>query len=178
MYIPLYNKSNYTLLSSLLTPDAIISYAKDNSLPYIAIADDNMFATMEFIKKCEKENIIPIIGLELYTKDFSIILYAKDYEGYKSLIKLSTIQNERVVELQDLETYNKEVIAILPFSNKDYFDTIGKIYIDSYIGYQNRQEEKEAKLITTKCLFFPKNLYVIMISGEVEVNLQKVFLFP
>ena len=159
MYIPLYNKSNYTLLSSLLTPDAIISYAKDNSLPYIAIADDNMFATMEFIKKCEKENIIPIIGLELYTKDFSIILYAKDYEGYKSLIKLSTIQNERVVELQDLETYNKEVIAILPFSNKDYFDTIGKIYIESYIGYQNRQEEKEAKLITTKCLFFPKNLY-------------------
>ncbi len=159
MYIPLYNKSNYTLLSSLLTPDIIISYAKDNSLPYIAIADDNMFATMEFIKKCEKENIIPIIGLEIVTKDFSIILYAKDYEGYKSLIKLSTIQNERVVELQDLEIYNKEVIAILPFSSKDYFDTIGKIYIDSYIGYQNRQEEKEAKLITTKCLFFPKNLY-------------------
>lgn len=32
MYIPLYNKSNYSILSSLLKIDDIISYAKKNHL--------------------------------------------------------------------------------------------------------------------------------------------------
>ena len=65
MYIPLYNKSNYSLLSSLLKIDDIISYATNNHLNSIAITDFNMFGTMEFIKKCEKANIKPIIGLEI-----------------------------------------------------------------------------------------------------------------
>ena len=55
MYIPLWNKSNYTLLSSLLKIDDLIEYAEKNNLPSIAIADTNMFGTMEFIKKsCSK----------------------------------------------------------------------------------------------------------------------------
>ena len=65
MYIPLYNQSNYTLLSSLLKIDDIISYAKEKKLPAIALADMNMFGTMEFYKKCQKENIKPIIGLQI-----------------------------------------------------------------------------------------------------------------
>ena len=53
MYIPLYNKSNYSLLSSLLTIDDIISFAIKNNMQSIAISDTNMYGTMEFIKKCE-----------------------------------------------------------------------------------------------------------------------------
>ena len=55
MIIPIYNKSNYTLLSSLLKIDDIISYAKKNNLPSISLTDSNMFGTMEFIHKCEKQ---------------------------------------------------------------------------------------------------------------------------
>ena len=62
MYIPLYNKSNYSLLSSLLTIDDIISFAIKNNMQSIAISDTNMYGTMEFIKKCEKNEIKPIIG--------------------------------------------------------------------------------------------------------------------
>ena len=54
MYIPLYNKSNYSLLSSLLTIDDIISFAIKNNMQSIAISDTNMYGTMEFIKKYEK----------------------------------------------------------------------------------------------------------------------------
>ena len=43
MYIPLYNKSNYSLLSSLLRIDDIIRYATNNHLNSIAITDFNMF---------------------------------------------------------------------------------------------------------------------------------------
>ena len=78
MYIPLFNKSNYTLLSSLLKIKDIIGYAKKQNISAISIADTNMYGTMEFIKSCEKENIKPIIGLHLILDEFQIIIYAKN----------------------------------------------------------------------------------------------------
>ena len=57
MYIPLLNKTTYTFLSSLLEVDDLIQIAKDNNLNSIAICDDNMYGVMEFIKKCELNNI-------------------------------------------------------------------------------------------------------------------------
>ena len=101
MYIPLFNKSNYTLLSSLLKIDDLIEYAKKNNLSCIALTDTNMYGTMEFIKKCEKNDIKSIIGLHIILENYSLILLAKSYQGYKSLIKLSTIQNERKVTETD-----------------------------------------------------------------------------
>ena len=97
MYIPLFNTSNYTLLSSLLKIDDLIEYAINNKLPSIALTDSNMYGTMEFIKKCEKNNIKPIIGLNIKQEDFNYIVLAKSLVGYKNLLKLSTIQNERII---------------------------------------------------------------------------------
>ena len=134
MYIPLFNKSNYTMLSSLLKIDDIVNFAKNNNISSISLVDTNMYGTMEFIKKCETNNIKPIIGLELVLEDFNVLLYAKNYEGYKSLIKLSTIQNERKITLDDLKNYNKEVICILQFKYNKYYDELGKIYLDLYLG--------------------------------------------
>ena len=51
MYIPLFNKSNYTLLSSLLKIGDIIDYAKKTNISAIALTDTNMYGTMEFIKE-------------------------------------------------------------------------------------------------------------------------------
>ena len=62
MYIPLYVKSNYTLLSSLLKIDDIVMFAKEKNISSIALTDNNMHATMEFINKCNREGIKPIIG--------------------------------------------------------------------------------------------------------------------
>ena len=119
MYIPLYNKSNYTLLSSLLKIDDLINYAENNNISSLALTDTTMYGTMEFITKCESKNIKPIIGLDVILEDYNIVLYAKDYQGYKSIIKLSTIQNEQKVTKEDLEKYNVNVIAILPFQYKN-----------------------------------------------------------
>ena len=139
MYIPLFNKSNYSLLSSLLKIDDIIEYAKQNNISSIALSDINMYGTMEFKKKCQNENIKPIIGLHIILEDFSIVLYAKNYEGYKSLIKLSTIQNERKVSLEELIKYNRELIAILPFESNIKYNELTNIYTDLYIGYTNKK---------------------------------------
>ena len=160
MYIPLYNKSNYTLLSSLLKIDEIISYAKDNNLPSIALTDTNMYMTMEFINRCNSENIKPIIGLCVNIDEKEIILLAKDYTGYQSLIKLSTIQSERKVDVEDLKKYNKELISIIPFSSKELFDRLKDIYVDLYLGYSKREEEKEVRILTNNIVFVREALYL------------------
>lgn len=160
MFIPLYNKSNYTLLSSLLTVDDIISYACNNRLNQIAIVDTNMYATMEFIKKCEKQNMKPIIGLEVILENFHVVLFAKNYSGYQSLIKLSSIQNERLVDLDSLKTYSKDVITIVPYSYKENFIELSNIYLEIYLGFSNLIEEKEALSITENIVFFRENLYL------------------
>ena len=103
MYIPLNNKTNYTLLSSLLKVDDILIYAEKNKLDSICIIDRNMYSTMEFIKKCNSKNIKPIIGLELVLDDFIIDVIAKDYENNKNLIKLTTIQSERTITIEDIK---------------------------------------------------------------------------
>ena len=160
MYIPLFNKSNYSLLSSLLKIDDIVSYAKESNISEIAIADTNMYGTMEFINKCKKEDIKPIIGLHILLEEFSIVLYAKDYDGYKSLIKLSSIQNERKATKEELSKYNKNVIAILPYESKETYKELISVYEDLYIGYRNKKEQTEVLLQTTSIVFFRESLYL------------------
>ena len=112
MYIPLFNKSNYSLLSSLLRIDDIVEYAASSNISSIALTDTTMYGTMEFIKKCKEKNLKPIIGLNVILSDYNIILLAKDYKGYQSIIKLSTIQNERQVTKDDIEKFNKPFFRI------------------------------------------------------------------
>ena len=160
MYIPLFNKSNYSLLSSLLKIDDIISFAKDSNISSIAISDTNMYGTMEFIKKCNNANLKPIIGLHILLEEFNVVIYAKDYEGYKSLIKLSSIQNERQVTKAELSTYNKNVIAVLPYESKESYKELKEIYSDLYLGYTNKKEQAEVLLQTKDIIFFRENLYL------------------
>ena len=160
MYIPLFNKSNYTLLSSLLRIDDIIKFALDNKMTSIALTDTNMFGTMEFIKKCEKNSIKPIIGLELLLEEFNLVLFAKDYQGYQSLIKLSTIQNERKVTIPDLSNYKNNVIAIIPFQYKESYQSLQEVYEELYLGYTNKKESQEANILTKNIVFFRESLYL------------------
>ena len=174
MYIPLYNKSNYSLLSSLLRIDDLILYAKKNHTSYMAIADSNMFGVMEFIKKCENESIKPVIGLECKLEDFTIVLYAKNYLGYQNLMKLSTIQSERVLDNKDLNLYRKDLIGVLPVTYHSYYEELLKIFIDLYLGYSNKEEEKEAYLYTKNIIFFPLNLYYEEKDSEVLPYLYRI----
>ena len=108
MYIPLYNKSYYSLLSSMLSIDDIVSFAVNHKISSIALSDDTMYGVMEFIHKCHKASIKPIIGLSIHLDDGEVVLYCKNYKGYQNLMKLSTIQSERVVLSDDLNINLKE----------------------------------------------------------------------
>ncbi len=160
MYIPLFNKSNYSLLSSLLKIADIVSYAEQQNLPSIALTDTNMYGTMEFIHKCKEKNIKAIIGLHILLEEYQIILLAKDYQGYQSLIKLSTIQNERVVTEDDLSTFSKNVIGILPYKWNEKFSFLENIYQELFLAYSNKKEEVDSLLITKNVVFAKESLYL------------------
>lgn len=160
MYIPLFNKSNYSLLSSLLKIDDIVEYAVSNNISSIALSDINMYGVMEFIKKCQNKKIKPIVGLHILLDEFEIVLFAKNYDGYKSLIKLSTIQNERVVTKDDLIKYKNEVIGVVPFIYNNFYKELKEVYSLLFLGYQNKKEEVESLLITKEVVFFREGLYL------------------
>ncbi len=159
MYIPLFNKSNYSLLSSLLKIDDLIKYAKDNNISSMALTDINMYGVMEFIKKCESNNIKPIVGLNIILDDINYVVLAKDYDGYKDLLKLSTIINTSKLDIKDIKKYNN-LICLIPFSYLNKFDDYKKIYKEIYLGYSNKKEEKEALIITKDIVFLRENLYL------------------
>ena len=141
MYTPLYVKTNYSLLSSLITIDNLLNYLKEHNYSQIAITDNNMFGVMEFYKKCNNNGIKPIVGLEINLENDSLLLYAKDYNGYKSLIKLSTIQASRKVEIKDIEKYNDSVICIVPYESMNTYSVLLNIIPDLYLGYSNKDRK-------------------------------------
>ncbi len=158
MYVPLYVKTTYSLLSSMVSIPKLISFCKEKGISSIGICDSNLSGVMEFITLCGKNEITPIIGLEVQM-DHSVLLYAKNYVGYQNLMKLSTLQSEGKVTEEQLLAHLEEVFIVLPFESRSLF----KLFSDSsslYLGFTSKEEEKEAYLITKQVLFLPEVLYL------------------
>ncbi len=167
MYIPLYVKSNYSLLSSMLTLDDIITYCLNQKIPYCVINDINMYHTMELIHKCEKNNLTPIISLALSYQNKEIVLFAKNYQGYQSLIKLSTIQSEREITKNDLASYHDGILVVLPFKSRNLEEDLNEIYDDLYLGYSSILEEEEVRKFHKQVVFFKESLYLYKNDYEI-----------
>lgn len=107
-FVHLHNHSDYSILDGAITIDRMIDKASDLGMPGVALTDHgNMFGAIEFYQKSKSRGIKPIIGQEFYVAPKSrfdreakssgkenahhLVLLAKDMEGYKNLIKLSSI---------------------------------------------------------------------------------------
>lgn len=100
-FVHLHLHTEYSLLDGVGKIDDYLKRAKELGMEAIAITDHgNLFGALEFYKKCIKNGIKPIIGIEVYVseknmtekegKNFHLILLAKNNEGYKNLLKLSS----------------------------------------------------------------------------------------
>lgn len=149
MHAPINVKTTYTFLSSVIEVDDLINYAVTNKIDYLFICDKNMYGTMEFIRKCQLNNIMPIIGV-----DFGdLLLFAKNYEGYQNLLKLSTISTTNALTFDDYLNYKDNLIAI--FMTDDALLKYKDIYDDYYIDYRLNCDGK--KVFTKEVLSFDKN---------------------
>ena len=134
LYTALQVKTNYSILNSLNDIKKLVKLAKEYGYQSLAITDEgNMFGVMEFFLECKDNNIKPIIGLELDIFETVLLLYAKNKDGYKNLIKLSMNYSNETITIEDLEKYKDNLILIMPFSF--YNEKIFNIYSDSFIGY-------------------------------------------
>ena len=64
-YIPLYIKTDNSLQDSLITIPKLVECAKKEGFSALTITDSNMYGVMDFYKACKKNNIKPIVGLEI-----------------------------------------------------------------------------------------------------------------
>ena len=104
---PIYIKSVYSFLSSTITIDDMILFAKKNNYSNLCLCDDNMYGVMEFILKCQDNNIKPIVGIDLD----GILLFAKDYDGYKNLLHLTKIKSEKKLNIDDYKKYCNNLVC-------------------------------------------------------------------
>ena len=120
---PIYVKTVYSFLSSTITIDDLIELAKSNNYQELCICDDNMYGVMEFIRKCNSNNIKPIVGV-----DFNdILLFAKNYSGYQNLMHLVTINSEKEIDINDYKEYSKDLVLVYKEEND-----ITKLFKDKY----------------------------------------------
>lgn len=122
MFVHLRNHSHYSLLSALPKIDPLVKRAKACDMPAIALTDyANMYGTIEFYKSCEKKGVKPVIGVEFNIRHddrtFRIVVIARTYEGYKNLMRITSIVNVEnplhpVLTFETLVTYKKG-LAIL-----------------------------------------------------------------
>ena len=117
-YTPLWIKTDYSILSSLIKIDDLISTLKSLECKSAAICDDNLYGAMEFYTKCIKNDIKPIIGLEVNLEE-TILLYAKNYAGYQNLCNIMTLLNEGKLTYENIVNYINDIIVVLPFESKE-----------------------------------------------------------
>ncbi len=113
-FIHLHNHSHYSLQDGACTIDGLIEAAQKNKMHAVALTDHGvMYGIAEFYRKAVASGIKPIVGMEAYivkegsrfnrgktdsdngrkrAKHYNhLILLAKNLQGYKNLVKLSTL---------------------------------------------------------------------------------------
>jgi len=103
-FVPLHNHSDYSLLDGASQISKIVNRACDLGMESIALTDHGvMYGVLDLVKKCKEKGIKPIIGNEMYVingsiddpqpkkeKRYHLVVLAKNYTGYKNLVKLTS----------------------------------------------------------------------------------------
>lgn len=145
-YIPLHTHSMFSLLDGLSKPDQIAERCKEIGANACALTDHgNIAGAVKFYSAMKKAGIKPILGCELYicnhdpaikekdNKELShFIILAKNYQGWKNLIKIVSESNrpdfyyhKPRLDLNTLSKFNKsDMIAITGHLGSTLADTI------------------------------------------------------
>lgn len=144
MYAPLNIKTCNSLLKSMIKIEDLVKTAKENNIQALTITDDNMYGVLDFYKACTQNDIKPIIGLEVTVPE-TVIFYAMNYEGYKNLMKLTTLKSEKSLTLDDLFNYSSDLICLVPYESRNIYNELKKIYKYIFITYKDDVQKSKIK---------------------------------
>ncbi|MRG87689.1 DNA polymerase III subunit alpha [Salinibacillus xinjiangensis] len=173
--------SGFSFMESTLTINKIVKGAKSKGFSAIALTDNHVLhGAIQFYNACHQAGIKPIIGMKtsIMVEDtqtqYQVILLAQNYDGYKQLIKLSSIisQNDQsYISLTDFIPYSQHLNVILPIHQSSlYFYFMGNQVNEArsivslftsqlpkgqfYLGikaYRNREEFQVIQLMKRFC---------------------------
>lgn len=168
--------SHFSLLDGLSQPQPLLERAKEMGFEALALTDHGvMYGAIEYYNKAKELGIKPILGFEAYIaprslKDkqskidddyFHLTLLAKNYEGYKNLIMLTTIGHlegfyyKPRIDKETLKKYSEGIIALSGCPR-------GEIYR----ALKNSGEEKGQEVLEQYMDIFGKDFYLEIQRNE------------
>ncbi len=103
-FVHLHNHTHYSILQALAKPEQYVQIAKAQGSPAVAITDNGvMYGAIDLYKYAKAAGVKAIIGLDAYVaplgrenktpenRYYSLVLLARNNEGYQNLLKLSTL---------------------------------------------------------------------------------------
>lgn len=128
--VSLQNLSSFTLLESPTKVKKLAENAKKKGYSAIALTDINItYGLVDFYKAAKDTGIKPLLGMQLRinglideANKYDLIVIAKDDQGYKNILRLSSAVNlltengekENVLTFEDLKKYLGHLILITP----------------------------------------------------------------
>lgn len=126
-FVGLHIHSDYSLLDGASQIAPLVKRAQELNMPAIALTDHGvMYGAIELLKTCRNKGIKPIIGNEMYVinaditdqskrhKKYHQVVLAKNTQGYKNLVKLTTISH--------LQGFQGKGIFARPCINKELIE--------------------------------------------------------
>jgi DNA polymerase-3 subunit alpha len=193
-YIPLHTHSTFSLLDGLSKTDQIAERCKEIGATACALTDHgNIAGAVKFYSSMKKAGIKPILGCELYicnhdpaikekdNKELShFIVLAKNYKGWKNLIKIVSESNrpdfyyhKPRLDLNTLSKFNKsDMIAITGHLGSTLADTI----LDNNLQLKDDWKVLGIQHIETlNNIFGPDNVFLEVQLMDVEnLPVQKI----
>ena len=183
-FVHLHNHTQYSMLDGACRVDKMIDLAKEYNMPAVAMTDHgNMFGAIDFYKTATAKGVKPIIGIEAYLIDgsiykkqdkkntrYHIVLLAKDVNGYKNLIKLTSksfldgFYYKPRIDKQLLAKYSEGIICL---------SACLKGMIPSYLLAGKKEDAKKEVHFFKKT--FPDRFYLEIQDHGIE---EEIIAFP
>ncbi|MGL6124997.1 MAG: DNA polymerase III subunit alpha [Metamycoplasmataceae bacterium] len=177
-FVNLHFNSEYSLLESSVTIDSYISFASENNIATLSITDhNNMYGVDKFISLCKKNNIKPVIGVDLDVENFRWVLLAKNYQGFQELNRLVSLKTKQDIKIDDINSENLFIIDHPTHGynkvNKKIFNNINNFYFNS-----EKKDDKNAIIVYENRIIESDENETISILHSIKNQEKKTFNFP
>ena len=136
MITQLDTKTVYSFMDSLVSIKKYVQRAKDLGYKSLGMMDvDNLYGAYHFLEEAKAAGLQPLLGLEMEIyKDgnpLNLRLLALDSQGYRNLMKISTLKMMNRQNWEDFQHLLKGLALIVPiFEGVDQLD----LGLDFYVG--------------------------------------------